>query len=580
MAARVSERPASSADERPAPSPGEGQSRRLLIVLVAILVFGWVFLYRFNTLGGAFGGFDNDHFLHFVYAKQVQAGEQPLRDFLDAGLQGAAPSLTYELSAAAQNYFGNNLRSEAWLTVGAIALAAAVTFVAASTIAPWPWALAMALLSALISPKLYSYPKVLVTAVASLLIVGSSGLPTPPRIALMSVCTAVAFLFRHDLAMYCVVGFVVMMGCAPGAPWRGRLTRAAAYLVVTGVMLAPSLWWVQRYRGLPEYLRNGLEMSRNEAERTRIGWPRFSLDAGLSSVFASDDNAETWIYYVFLAVPVIVLGATAWKMLRVGIERASADTRAAALVALSVMTMLLSHYFLRGNLAARFGDMAPPMAVLAAYLLFVSTKGLAIDWPAFAQRTSVGRLATAAVAIAVFATTVACTWRLASVGSELRTARLLEPGDVFTRTRQASRDLAEMPASLRELQAADRMQAAAYLHRCTKPTDRALILGYATDVLAFSERLFAGGRASFFVGFYTDERYSREAVASLESRSVPIVLGGELLDDARMPVLVNYLRSHYDEVGKVTINEDELRVLVRRGLASVPAGPGGLPCFG
>ena len=141
----------------------------------AILLFGWVFLYRFNTLGGAFGGFDNDHFLHFVYAKQVQAGEQPLRDFLDAGLQGARPSLTYELSAAAQTYLGNNLRSEAWLTVGGVALGAAVAFIAGSMIAPWPWALATALLSALISPKLYGYPKVLVTAVASLLIVSARG---------------------------------------------------------------------------------------------------------------------------------------------------------------------------------------------------------------------------------------------------------------------------------------------------------------------------------------------------------------------------------------------------------------------
>src|SRR5687767_15845045 len=98
--------------------------RRVVVFVVAILLFGWVFLYRFNTLGGAFGGFDNDHFLHFVYAKQVQAGEQPLRDFLDAGLQGARPSLTYELSAAAQAYVGNNLRSEAWLTVGGVALGA------------------------------------------------------------------------------------------------------------------------------------------------------------------------------------------------------------------------------------------------------------------------------------------------------------------------------------------------------------------------------------------------------------------------------------------------------------------------
>ncbi len=200
-------------------------SRRLLISVVAILLFGWVFLYRFNTLGGAFGGFDNDHFLHFVYAKQVQAGEQPLRDFLDAGLQGARPSLTYELSAAAQTYLGNNLRAEAWLTVGGVALGAAIAFLAGCVIAPWPWALVTALLSALISPKLYSYPKVLVTAVASLLIVSASRLPVWPRVVLMSVWTAIAFLFRHDYAIYCVAGFVVVTVCAAGASWRDRLTQ-------------------------------------------------------------------------------------------------------------------------------------------------------------------------------------------------------------------------------------------------------------------------------------------------------------------------------------------------------------------
>lgn len=550
------------------PHVSEPHARRLLILVVAILLFGWVFLYRFNTLGGAFGGFDNDHFLHFVYAKQVQAGEQPLRDFLDAGLQGARPSLTYELSAAAQKYFGNNLRSEAWLTVGFVALGAAIAFVAGSTIAPWPWALATALLSALISPKLYAYPKVLVTAVASLLIVGVSGLPTWPRVALMSVCTAIAFLFRHDLAIYCVVGFVTVTICAAGAHWRDRLTRVAVYLSVTALLLAPSLWWIQRYRGVTEYVRNGLEMSRNEAERTRIGWPRLMLDGGVPAI-VEDDNAEALIYYVFFAVPVIVLGVVAWNVRRGRIAPI------APLIALSLMTATLAHYFLRGNLAARFGDMGPPMAVLAAYLLFVATRRLELS------RLASGRtLAGAVTAILVLAVVVICTWRLASVSSELRTAHLLEPGEVFARTRQTSKDLVEMPASLRELQSADRMQAAAYLHRCTKPTDRVLIVGYATDVLAFSERLFAGRRASFFVGFYADERYSREMIAALESTSVPIVLGGGLLDDRRIPLLPDYLRAHYDEVGKVTINEGELRVLARRGLASQPLGPGGLPCFG
>ncbi len=554
-------------DDRPRDS--KRLSRRLLISVAAILLFGWVFLYRFNTLGGAFGGFDNDHFLHFVYAKQVQAGEQPLRDFLDAGLQGARPSLTYELSAAAQTYFGNNLRSEAWLTVAGVALGAAIAFIAGSTIAPWPWALATALVSALMSPKLYGYPKVLVTAVASLLIVSSSRLPAWQQVAFMSLWTTIAFLFRHDYAIYCVAGFLVVTALTAGLSWRDRLTRAGAYLLITGVLLAPSLWWVQRYRGLTEYVRNGLEMSRNEAERTRIGWPGLTLGNGLWSIVEDENNAEAWIYYVFLAVPAVVIGIAGWKTIRAG---TSQDPPVAPLIALGVMTAMLSHYFLRGNLAARFGDMGPPMAVLAAYLLFVSTRGLAVDW----RRSLIG----AVIATAVFAMTVLCAWNLASVSGELRTARLLEPFDVLARTRQASHDLVAMPASLREEQAADRMQASAYVHQCTKPTDRLLVMGYATDVLAFSERLFAGKRASFVIGFYTDERYSKETVASLQSTSVPLVLGGELLDDARLPLIVNYLRSHYEEAGTVRFYEGELRVLVRRGLAGQPLGPGGLPCFG
>ncbi len=136
----------SSADYRPR-----------IILTVAVLLFAVVATYRFNTLGGALGGFDNDHFLHFVLAKQVQAGEQPIRDFLDAGLQGARPSLTYELSALAQSVFGDNFRSEALLTVAGVAAGAAAAFVAGSALAPWPIALAMAVLSALVSPKLYGY---------------------------------------------------------------------------------------------------------------------------------------------------------------------------------------------------------------------------------------------------------------------------------------------------------------------------------------------------------------------------------------------------------------------------------------
>jgi hypothetical protein len=555
--------------ERLAPSAVEGLRRHLVVLSLAILLLGWVFLYRFNTLGGAFGGFDNDHFLYFALAKQVQAGEQPLRDFQD-GMHGAWPSLTYELSAAAQRLLGDNLRSEALLTVGGVALGASLAFVAASKTAPWPWALATALLAALLTPKLYGYPKVLVTAVASLLIVGAPGLPGWRRVAVMAVWTAIAFLFRHDLAVYCGVGFLALIALAGVASWRERIERGGGYLLMTAVLLVPSLWWVQRYTGLFEYVRNGLEMSRYEYRRTFIGWPRMVFD-GVSSpaaLFDRDENAEAWIYYLFLAIPVVVIGLNAPKIWHSHDRERQAS---AAVIALSLMTVALWYSFLRGNLAGRFGEMGPPIAVLSAWLL---------AWATAPHRPWPRALLTSSAVLATFAVTVACTWRLSSVAGELRTARLLEPQDVLARMRQASQDLSAMPRSLREAEAADRMQASDYLHRCTRPTDRVIAVGYYPDVPAFSERLFAGGRVTFVVGYYADEHYLRQNVAKLESQSVPIVLVGPELEDPGLRLLTEYIRAHYDEVGVVTINEGSLRVWTRRGANATPSGPNGLPCFG
>ncbi len=540
--------------------------RDVVVTVVAVLLFAWVFLYRFNTLGGSLGGFDNDHFLYMTLAKQVEAGEQPLRDFLD-GVHGARPSLTYELSAGAQRLFGDNLRSEAWLTVTGVALGATVTFLAGSLMAPWPWALSTALVSALLSPKLYGYPKVLVTAVAALLIITYARRPTWWLVATMSVWTAAAFLFRHDYSVYCAVGFFVVIVLAGDTPWRSRITRGVVYGILTALLLAPSLWWIQHYRGIGEYVRNTLEMSRNEYERTQIGWPVVTLD-GLSpfALFGTDENAEAWIYYLFLIVPILVVAVAGWR--RRGRENTASET--AALVALSLMTAALWYSFLRGNLSARFGDMAPPVAVLGAWLLSRSING----------PPSLRTVAAGASAMAAFALTVLCTSRTGSVVSELRTSRLLEPRHTFARLSQISTELAAMPRSLREAQAADRMQAADYLYRCTRPADRVLVVGYYTDVPAFAERLFAGGRPTFVVGFYADDRYMRETIARLESQSVPIVLGGAEVDYQEFHLLGDYLHARYDHVGEVSSSEGPLRVFVRRGRNGTPSGPNGLPCFG
>lgn len=539
--------------------------QRLVIPLVAILLFGWVFLYRFNTLGGAYGGFDNDHFLYLAVAKQVEAGEQPLRDFQDA-MHGGWPSLTYELSAAAQRYLGDSLRSEALLTVTGVALGAAIGFVAGTIVAPWPWALVTSVLAAFLAPKLYGYPKVLVMAVAAWLIVGTRGLPTWRRTIAMAVVTAAAFLFRHDYAVYCAVGFGVVLLLSGTVTWRDRLARIAGYVAMTTILLAPALWWIHEYRGLGEYVRNALEMSRAEYLRTRIGWPALSQDEVQSSIgfFATENNATVWIYYLFLVLPVLAAVIAAWRLVRDG-QR----DRTIAIVALSVMTVALWYSFLRGNLGARFGEMGPPVAVLGAWLLSMTLAPS--PWPR--------RLLRAACALAVMYLTVECVWQVGSVTGELRSSRLLEPQDVIARMRQNSDDLAAMPRSLRESEATGRMQASDYLYRCTKPTDRVIAFGYYADVPVFAERLFAGGRASFVVAYYLDPLYTREIVARLKSQSVPIVLAGPDLDHEGYRRVADYVHEHYDNVGEVMSSQGPLRVWTRRGSSATTSGPNGLPCF-
>jgi hypothetical protein len=100
----------------------------------------------------------------------------------------------------------------------------------------------------------------------------------------MAIWTAAAFLFRHDYAVYCAAGFGTILLLSGSVTWRDRLARIAGYVVVTTILLAPALWWIHQYRGIGEYVRNALEMSRAEYLRTRIGWPALSYDEVPSAI--------------------------------------------------------------------------------------------------------------------------------------------------------------------------------------------------------------------------------------------------------------------------------------------------------
>src|SRR5688500_20115738 len=133
-------------------------------------------------------------YLHLSLAKQMVMGDLPVRDFIDPG-----ECLFNYTSAAAQVLLGRRMLSEVLLDIVFLALGHGLVFVLA-------WrasgsrilALLVTVLSAVLVTRLYSYPKIFLYALA-LLTIWKYADDRRTRILLSAaVCTAVAFLFRHD----------------------------------------------------------------------------------------------------------------------------------------------------------------------------------------------------------------------------------------------------------------------------------------------------------------------------------------------------------------------------------------------
>lgn len=270
--------------------------RRLAWYALVLLLF--TFLYRFNTLGGALGGFDDDHFQQIAYANQTRAGERPVRDFLGVSLQGVWPPIGFVMSAGAQTLLGPNLRSEALLTATVMALGAVLTLVAASLVSTPDWALLTTTLTVLLAPKLYAFPKIVVLSIAALLLILYARRPSSVRAAALALLSAAAFLFRHDYAVYVGIGVVTLFFLT----WRFQLARPHRHLLVyallTAVLLAPSLVFVQQHLGLREYLEFARENSTREAARTTLALPLPSLGAD------AEEHATALIYWLITLMPI------------------------------------------------------------------------------------------------------------------------------------------------------------------------------------------------------------------------------------------------------------------------------------
>jgi hypothetical protein len=242
--------------------------------IAALALAGLTAAWRFLE----FPGLSNDHYLHLALAQQLLLGDLPVRDFTDPGLP-----LMYILSAAARAIGGEALWPEWTLVAAAFAIGAACTvFAAARLSGSLAIAVLVTIVSILITPRSYGYPKILVYAAAACIVLTVGAVPRRGRSIVLAVAIAVAFLFRHDHGMYVGIVCAVAVALSPRGEGLAAAVRRVGILTAwVAVLLAPWFAYIVVSGGPIAYFRTGLELSRGEARETLLtSLPRFELNPG------------------------------------------------------------------------------------------------------------------------------------------------------------------------------------------------------------------------------------------------------------------------------------------------------------
>ena len=206
--------------------------RRNIIRAGALVIFAGSFLYRFLDLS-----FHNDHFEFLSEAAEIVDGAIPGVDFFDPNRP-----LQYYLSAAGLWLFGHQLLAEAVLSVTLMSLGTALVFVAGVRLSS---SLALGALAAIFTaatlPRLYSYPKILVPAVALLAVWRFVDRPSRSSVAAMCLATAMSFYFRFDHGLWVGIALVAAIVARDSGRWRQAAAHSAAYVAGVTLLCAPFL---------------------------------------------------------------------------------------------------------------------------------------------------------------------------------------------------------------------------------------------------------------------------------------------------------------------------------------------------
>jgi hypothetical protein len=215
----------------------------------------------------------NDDFMHVAIAEQILAGDRPFRDFFDS--YGA---LMYGMSVIGRLLFGQRLLAEAAVVAVMLAVSTYLVFrLVRELTESTPAAVLSAALLIVAGGRGYSYPKIIIYAVAATIWWWYVREPSRLKLAALGLWVAAGFYWRADHAVYVAIAAALAVVAAHGVSRMAALRLAQAATVAV-VAVSPMLFVATLTVGFARYLEDGFAVaSTQHALLNAHSWPRWSI---------------------------------------------------------------------------------------------------------------------------------------------------------------------------------------------------------------------------------------------------------------------------------------------------------------
>jgi hypothetical protein len=545
------------------------ESRRHPIGNIAVAIGVLAFGFRLITLRDL----TNDHYMHLAWAQQLLFGQMPGRDFVDPGMP-----LMYTLSALVQ-WLSPGPFSEAVLTCILLALAAVATFLVATELtASIALGVGATIVQIALEPRLYSYPKILVPAVALLLIQQYVRQPSRMRLVYLAAWTAVAVLLRHDLGVYATAGMITAFAVAHGKDWRRFSRMLGEYAMALVAIMSPYVLFVQWSEGVGEHLHEAIEFAKGEAHQRFLTPPAFPFWNGAGGTTAwSRMDAAVFLFYAAHALAIVCL------VRLVGVTQKPSERQPVAAAGLAMLVLYLV-VVLRHPIDSRIRDVAALLAVMGAWVLAESWQRAASAARNGWTRSAIVNAASLAVAVTLIVFSLVNTWILGDVANRIQETRVADGFRTIEHTIQVVKETGTVWPWERFWPAGELPVAVRYLNACTSPNEAVLMTWAAPEYYYFARRRFGAGHALFLPpDAFTTPHDQERMLARIRRERIPVALINQSRREefaTAYPKVDHYIRDMYVPAGQFDIRDgSRITIAVGREFTGKGTyGAEGWPC--